>query len=142
MTAVSVFPRGILGSLFISAVDEIVNDFASGSGSASAGVNYQNDGDTIGTRTSGANLTLTDWLTPKSAAPGGYEIRATQNSGDALTGASSALNTWLALTSGRLWEIEQVGNGTKDADLTIDFRLSGGNIIKSVNVQLGAEVEP
>ena len=71
------------------------------SGSATAGVQFQSDGDIVAT--SGTpSASLGDWIDPKDSAPGLYEIRATVTSG---TLSSGVANSWQALTSSRTWSI-------------------------------------
>lgn len=70
----------------------------------------------------------TDWIVPQSATIGNdYEIRAEQESGDALDVSSDALDTWLALSSIRTWELSNSINKTiETANLRIRIRPVGG----------------
>lgn len=117
-----------------------VSDVQGGPSGCVARVEFQNDGD-IQAITAGST-DVGDWITPKAAAPGAYEIHAHQNSGDALA-ASDALDTWLALTSTRGWgvEVPAPGPGAKAANLTIQIRL-GGVVLSSGVFLLSAEVTP
>lgn len=84
---------------------------------------FENDGDIVGTSSATGSADLGDWITPKGAAPGSYQIMAHQESGDAVSGT---LDTWLALTSSRTWALpEQIGAGSKSATLTVSIRLGG-----------------
>jgi len=70
------------------------------SGTHTASVQFQSDGDIVAP--SGTSASLGDWIDPKSSAPGDYEIRATLISG---TVTSGTIGTWQALTSSRTWSI-------------------------------------
>lgn len=125
---------------YIDARNESVTDSAIFPNDARAGIQYETDGDTTALRNAG-NINLTDWLNPKTAAPGDYQIRATLNSGSLEATLSNSTGVWLALTSTRRWQCQVTGTGIQTADLTIDFRLGTGAILKSVNVDLEATVE-
>ena len=64
-----------------------------------------------------------DWVSPLSAASN-WEIRATVTSG---VTPSGTVNTWLALTSDRTWELIQSVVGTSTSTLTFEFRRVGGS---------------
>lgn len=106
-------------------------------GAAFARIAFDSDGDIISEISTGA-IDAGDWITPKAGAPGAYEIMAHQDSGSALDGTSSALDTWLALSSIRDWEITQVGAGLKTAALTISIRL-GSTVLSSGSFSLSAQ---
>ena len=76
-----------------------------------------------------------DWITPKSRAPGNYEVRATLSSG-ALSAGSTG--TWLPLTTTRTWSVTVVGSAT----LTIEIRDGSGTVkaTGSVVLQGGGEI--
>jgi len=97
-------------------------------GTSTAGIVFESDGDVVKTNSLG-NTDAGDWISPKAAAPGTYEIMAHQESGDALDGGSSALDTWLVLTSSRSWSITQIGAGAKSATLTVSIRI--GSVVLS-----------
>lgn len=99
----------------------LVDDTTSAPDSAQAWVTFEADGD-IEAGTSGTGDTdVGDWVTPKAVAPGAYEIMAHQNSGDAVTGT---LDTWLSFP--QTWSTpEQIGAGSKTANLTISIRFYG-----------------
>lgn len=139
--SVSAFPYGTFGPHGrITAINESVFESRVSPLDARAGVQYETDGDTTARKNTG-DAALTAWLTPSFGAPGTYEIRC-NNVGDALKAGSDSLNTWLALSTQRHWEIEETGTGTKAATLTIDFRKGTGPIIKTVTVTLDIEVTP
>lgn len=98
---------------------------------------FESDGDII---TEGALGTVDegDWVSPKSAAPGSYEIRATLVDGDTPVGT---LGSWLALTSNRTWSLTKPGlvPGFRESVFTIEIRL-GTTVLDSTTVTLQAEV--
>lgn len=102
---------------------------------ATASITFESDGDiiTVGSFTVDAG----DWISPKSAAPGSYEIRATLNSGDTPTGT---LGSWLALSSNRTWTLTKPGTllGIRECELTIEIGF-GGTVLDSTIVTLTAE---
>ena len=100
------------------------------SGSATAGVQFQSDGDIIAT--SGTpSASLGDWIDPKGSAPGLYEIRATVTSG---TLSSGTANTWQALTSSRTWSI--TSTNTKITQIFFEIRDSSGAILDDGTITL------
>ena len=88
----------------------------------------------------GAELT-SNWITPVGAAGAAYEVRATKNSGDTLDVDSSALSSWLALSSNREWMLTNSSNGTeKSTNLTIEIRSSTSEgVLDSCTVVLTTE---
>lgn len=108
------------GSPVVALVDAYVQD--ANSGFAEASYSLESDARIASTTTlDGYNL-LGDWVSPNSAAPGSYEVRADIVSGS-VTG--SATGSWLALTSSRTWTIQLLGEGFFSAILTVSIRLSG-----------------
>jgi hypothetical protein len=105
---------------------------------AFAGISFESDGDVMSTTVAGS-VDAGDWIAPKAAAPGAYQIMAHQNSGDALDVGSDALDTWLALTSARAWQQTQTGAGSKSANLTVSIRL-GSTVLSSGVFTLAAQV--
>lgn len=75
-----------------------------------------------------------DWLSQKGAAPGGYEVRATLQSG-AVTGGTTGV--WEALTSNRTWSCTTT-SGLSSAQLLIEIRL-GTTVLDSAVINLSAE---
>lgn len=106
-------------------------------GAALAKSEFQSDGDIHSINTIGS-VDEGDWISPKSAAPGAYEIMAHQDSGDALDVTSDALDTWLALSSTRQWSISTIASGLKTASLTVSIRL-GTQVLSSGVFALSAE---
>jgi len=83
------------------------------------------------------------WTVPTETTIGdGYEVRVVQNSGDTLT--TGALNTWLALTSNRTWELfNNVASTTLNANVTITIRVAGGGTtVATETLDMSAEVYP
>ncbi len=100
-------------------------------------ISFESDGDIITNGSLGV-VDEGDWVNPKSAAPGSYEIRATLNSGD---GPVGTVGSWLALTSTRTWSLTKPGfvAGSRECELTIEIRL-GTAVLDSTIVTLRAEV--
>lgn len=76
-----------------------------------------------------------DWIVPKSAAPGLYEVRATVTAGALSSGTTG---TWLALTTTRTWSVQRTTNGTSSCTMTIEIRNNGGAVLGSCTVQMTA----
>lgn len=96
-------------------------------GTADSTTQFESDGDIVSITSSSGTVDVDDWIVPKAAAPGAYEIMAHLNSGDTPTGT---LDTWQALTSNRAWNLQQTGSGSKTANLTISIRL-GSTVLSS-----------
>jgi hypothetical protein len=79
-----------------------------------------------------------NWCVPASQA-GNYECYATLVDGSSLSLGSSALNTWLPLTTTREWLIS-TGLGAKFATLNVGIRRIGGIDIVSNDIDLYVEV--
>jgi hypothetical protein len=85
-------------------------------------IQLESDGD-IATNVNEAGYTdIGDWINPKAAAPGAYEVRMTVNSGSIVGGTTGS---WLALSTAREWRQAQVGPGTALANVTLEIRLGG-----------------
>ena len=91
------------------------------SGTHTASVQFQSDGDIVAP--SGTSASLGDWIDPKSSAPGDYEIRATVTAGTLTSGTT---NTWLALTSSRTWSI--TGSTNKTTQVFFEIRDGTGAV--------------
>lgn len=86
---------------------------------------------------------LTDWVIPNSAAPGDYEIRFTDLTGDSPTvSGSTAEDSWRAFTSGNfVLTLIQGSVGVSACSFTIEIRKgSSGAALVSAPYALGAEV--
>lgn len=105
---------------------------AAGSGVQSASFSLESDGDIA---INGSDVG--DWLSPKSAAPSLYEVRATVVSGSVSSGTTGS---WLALTSTRTWtRLDSDNNGSaQECVLTIEVRYNGGAVLDSSTVTLTA----
>lgn len=108
-----------------SASEEYNPPFITG---VTATLSFLRNGTTSATGTSPAN-----WISPDSSTVGdSYEIRATVLSGD--TPSGSALNTWLPLSSTRLWDLTALGPASsKSTSLTIEIGLLGTSTALSSN---------
>jgi hypothetical protein len=105
-------------------------------GAAAAGYELQNDGDIIESTSIGGTIDLGDWITPKTAAPGSFECRATVVSGSLSSGTTGA---WLALSTSRTWSVTRATSGTSSCQLTIEIRL-GTTVLASATVMISATV--
>jgi len=120
--------------VFVNSGD--VDDDTLSSSAATAGVQWQNDGDFAHLGDGGAGPT--EWLSRGAAAD--YEIRFTESSGDALDVSSDALNTWLPLSSTRQVLIIQSAIGSKTWTGSYQIRLASNSaVVGSGNIQLDAE---
>lgn len=109
--------------------------FDGGGGTAFASFELQSDGDVVLNEGLGDG-DVGDWVNPKSAAPGSYEVRATLVSG---TLASGTTGSWLALTTSRSWSVFQSGPGSAAATLTVEIRIDGV-VQDTTTVTLSADV--
>lgn len=122
-------------TFFVSTTD--VTDSNVGSPSF-ASISYENDGDIISAIISGST-DAGDWVTPKAAAPGGYYIHCTLNSGS-LDASSSATGVDLALTSTRSWIVQRVSAGTQTANLTFQIKDGpGGTVLATGTMNITAQ---
>tara|TARA_R110002060_G_scaffold66407_1_gene75228 strand:- start:255 stop:821 length:567 start_codon:yes stop_codon:yes gene_type:complete len=114
-----------------------INDVdVSGSNPTAATIWYESDGDIIANGGAYSSSDIGNWIDPKSAAPGSYQIRATLNSGTSPSG--SAVGSWMALTSTRSWILSSSAGQSKTCNLTIQIRV-GGVIQDSATVVLTAD---
>lgn len=88
----------------------------------------------VGTQESGS------WVTPTSLAPGAYTIRLHVNSG-ALSGGGSVVDTDLALTSNRSWNIARsgAGAGTSTVSVTVTLKDGGGATVSTSTFTMSAQ---
>ncbi len=100
-----------------------------------ASITYESDGDITAAGNSVFPTDRGDWISPTSAAPSLYQIRATSASGTAI----GTFGTWLNLTTSRTWTVTQTLPGIKSDDITIEIRFNGGPVIDSCVVTLYAE---
>jgi hypothetical protein len=110
---------------------------STGGGSQTATYTLESDGDIVRFTTPLGSGDIGDWISPKSAAPSNYEVRATLNSGSLTSGTT---DSWLALTSNRSWSLTRVVVGAADqVDLTIEIRKGSGAVLATATVTLDAE---
>lgn len=131
--------KAAIGGLIITPVITIVDDLISdiGLGAGSARYQLDADGDITQITLALGTVDIGDWIIPKSAAGGNYEVRATLQSGDTPIGT---LGSWLSLGTNRGWTLSQSGVGTKTCDLLIEIRLtSSGLVLDSATITLEAE---
>lgn len=112
-----------------------VLDF-SGGGTASSQFLLSSDGSAYEAVGGGSPTVLYPWCVPAAQAAN-YEVYATLVSG-ALSGGSSAVSTWLALTSTRSWIVSTSG-GIASATLNIGLRQVGTTSITAADVDLYAQ---
>jgi hypothetical protein len=95
-----------------------------------------NSGDIRQSTTGATNVDIGDWVTPKSAAPGTFQCRATLVSGSIPT--TGTMNTWEALTTARSWSRQQNTNGTSTSVILVEIRDGTGPTLASANITLRA----
>ncbi|MFW6027791.1 MAG: hypothetical protein ACOC91_03190, partial [bacterium] len=78
----------------------------------------------------------TDWIRPTSEAPGLYEVRYTDHSGDPINGTE---NSWYSLTSGAEFWINRTSPGKNSATFRLEIRRDGGPVLASGFYSLSAE---
>lgn len=76
--------------------------------------------------------TSAGWLRPTSSAPGLYECRFINKSGDGIT-TSATENTWSDLTADYEFYILDTSfdDGAQTATFTVEIRLDGGSVLES-----------
>ena len=131
------------GSERVTVSGETISATALSPTDAIAGVSFQNDGtvDSLINSVSNQIDVGTDWVRPAGAAPSSYEIRLTVSSGLAPNVPFSApIDTWLALTTSRNWELERIGAGTNSGTWLIEIRRGSGPVLASGSYIISAEV--
>jgi hypothetical protein len=88
-----------------------------------------------------------DWVRPVSEAPGLWEVRYTNVTGDSPYGTLTTTNedVWHSLSTSD-WEIWQretspVEPGTMQTNCDIELRYNGGSVLESCTLQLEAAVD-
>jgi hypothetical protein len=107
-------------------------------GASSASYSIESDGSANQIKATGGNTELEKWIIPQNGMAS-HTVRAHQDSGDALDGSSSALDTDLACTSNRTWTIARAGSGSATASLTITVK-RGGTTMDTATVNITATV--
>jgi hypothetical protein len=107
------------------------------SGSAQASYSLTLAGEIFAITTLDGFISIGDWISPTSAAPGSYEARA-----DIVFGSvsGSATGSWLALTSTRTWTVARSSPGRSESRITVQIRLSG-TVITTATIDLSVQVE-
>ncbi len=89
-----------------------------------------------------------DWLRPTSSAPGNYETRYTNHTGDSMTvtigGSAASEDTWYNFANGDfLFKItdSSPGFGGNSATFTVEIRLDGGPPSDSGSYTISADRE-
>ena len=93
----------------------------------------ESDGD-INRTVQASSTDIGDWISPKAAAPGAYEMRATLTSGITPT-SGVTMGTWNALTSLKFVGLSRSTNGTSTSVVLIEIRL-GSTTLGSCTVTL------
>lgn len=107
------------GGPVVALADQSISD--SNSGGASAGINVLSTGGILSETSFLGPVSIGSWISPTSAAPGSYEIRA-----DVLVGSvSGTTGSWLALTSNRQWSVGLGAPGYASAVITVSIRVAG-----------------
>jgi hypothetical protein len=110
---------------------------SSGVGTQTAQYLLEFDGDIISSTADFGSVDEGDWITPKAAAPGDYQVLATVVSGSVSTGTTG---TWQALSSNRAWTRAQSIEGISSVVLTIQIRKGTGSVLTTATIELTAEV--
>lgn len=105
-------------------------------GTALVNLQFSSDGTAFVNLDNGANITLTDWATPNSLAPGGYQIRGTIISGAPDVGT---FGSWLTLTSNRVFGISRSITGTVSTTFRIEIKDSTGPVLSEGYFTLTAD---
>ena len=100
----------------------------------------ESDGDILETLSDDGGSTtndLGDWVSPKTAAPGSYQVRAysLSGSGGAFTGDTT--NSWLNLTSDIYWSLSVSPGDSGSRSFTIDIGLAG-TVLDTSTITLSA----
>jgi hypothetical protein len=123
---------GVSGNV-VSLSDQELTDI--NGGFAQSGYSLTNLGRVFWNSSVFGSMMIGDWISPVSAAPGAYEVRADLESG-AVDG--SATGSWLALTSSRSWSVSEFSN-INQAALNVSIRL-GGDTLATARIELTAQV--
>jgi hypothetical protein len=117
-------------------------DAAAAPSAATAGIRFNTDG-TVDKRESASYTQVnsaTDWIIPNGAASSDYEVRYTGHSGDAFTTEAAAEDTWIALSSNRLWQLSKNTAGFYSCTCTFEIRKGTGATIDTALCTFTANV--
>lgn len=107
-------------------------------GTASAAYQLKSDGTANYSQNGGGYIFLENWCVPGAQATN-YECYVTVVAG-ALSVGSAATDTWLALSSSRVWQVSRPTLGVNDAIINIGIRRAGtSTILASADITLEAE---
>lgn len=135
MSGINTLLVGVVSSATITISDVTVSASNGGAG-ANASYELQTDGD-ISQSINGSASNIGEWVVPRSAAGGNFEVFATLNSGTLSTGTTGS---WLDLGSDRSWGVSQAIVGTKTAVIGLEIRRVGTTtVLDSCTVTLEAE---
>lgn len=82
----------------------------------------------------------TDWVRPASAAPGPYQCRYTNYTGDPVQ-ATASVDTWYSLSGGNFQvSVTQYGEGFQSATFDLQIRWGTGSVLASATYHLSAVV--
>jgi hypothetical protein len=115
--------------------DRFVQD--SNGGTASVSYRLTNTGDIEWLSSIFGTQDIGDWISPKSGAPGSYEVRADLAPGS-MALSSGTVGSWLALTSSRTWTVERSFVGVSESTIDVQIRL-GGTVLTTARITLYAE---
>lgn len=119
----------------VAIADRLVYKGGGGVGTVTASINYNSTGIT----TNHAGVTLETWLV--SGVNSDYQIRATFQSGDAVTGT---FGTWQLLSTNRQWSIAATTPANNLGTFLIEIRLaaSPNTVLDSATITLNADNTP
>lgn len=86
--------------------------------------------------------TSTDWIRPTTSAPGLYEVRFTNKSGDTIF-TTKAEDVWHDISTGDFtWIIQDTtfDDGANTATFTVEIRLDGGAVLDSAAYTISANL--
>lgn len=108
--------------------------------STAAAYRLESDGDIMTSNFTGSAVTVDsgDWIIPRGAAGGAYEVRVTVTSGTLTSGTTGS---WLALSTNREWSVINNISGTiSTVIMTVEIRsTSSGTVLGSATITLTAE---
>lgn len=116
----------------LSSIDAVVL-----SGPAEASLTLENDGDIVRVTTDAGTADVGDWITPKSAAGGAYEVYVTVNSGTLSSGTSGS---WLSLGTSQTWTRACLDGGSESVSITVELRKAASGVVMATStISLTAE---
>lgn len=111
----------------------------SGSSTALGSLAFKSNGTITSVRNGGGAIVTANWYLPTTTSIGttpGFWVKVTKESGNTLDGASSALDTWLAITSDRTYQLSR--SSTAIARAVLSFLIAsdsaGATIVGTGNL--------